>query len=98
MTLARRASSAGTFADVTIDCIGTVGGWQDVGTSGIYQVTNVDLQRATVPVGSCENGGHVGTSAAPFGLVVWGLDEFASYAYPAGGDIAAINPVVVSTQ
>jgi hypothetical protein len=98
VTLARRASATGTFADVTIDCLGTVGGWQDVGTSGTYQVTSVDLARATVPVGSCENGGHTATSAAPFGLVVWGLDEFASYAYPAGGDVAPINPVVVSTQ
>jgi hypothetical protein len=27
--------------------------------------------------------------------MVWGLDDAASYAYPAGGNVATINPVVV---
>jgi len=27
--------------------------------------------------------------------MVWGLDSAASYAYPAGGNVAAINKVVV---
>jgi hypothetical protein len=94
VTVARSKASTG-WKDVTIDCIGTVTGWQDVGTAGKYQVANVDLLRATTPVGSCTNGGHSASSTAPFGLVVWGLDEFASYAYPAGGNVATINHVAV---
>ena len=39
--------------------------------------------------------GHTATSSGPFGLTVWGLDNFASYAYPAGGNVASINTVVV---
>jgi hypothetical protein len=27
--------------------------------------------------------------------MVWGLANFASYAYPAGGNVGKINPVVV---
>jgi IgGFc binding protein len=97
VTVARTATASG-FAEVTIDCIGTVTGWQEVGMAGKYQVANVDLLRATIPVGSCTNGGHSAKSTAPFGLVVWGLDEFASYAYPAGGNVATINHVAVPLQ
>jgi hypothetical protein len=98
VTVARKAMPNAGFKDVTIDCIGPVTGWQDVGTGGTYQVANVDLVRATTAVGTCKNGGHVAQSGVPFGLVVWGLDEFSSYAYPAGGNVAAINSVVVPTQ
>ena len=70
-------------------------GWQPVGAGGTYEVASVDLLRATTPVQNCRNGGHLATSDAPFGLVIWGLDEFASYAYPAGGNVASINSVYV---
>jgi hypothetical protein len=36
------------------------------------------------------------TSAAPFGLTVWGFDAEVSYAYPAGASVQPINAVVVS--
>ncbi|MCC6521507.1 MAG: IgGFc-binding protein [Polyangiaceae bacterium] len=90
-----RARGASGFADVTLDCIGTVGGWQPVGASGLYQVTSVDLVRANVPVGSCTNGRHTAESDAPFGVVVWGLDSYSSYAYPAGGNAAQLTDAVV---
>jgi hypothetical protein len=83
------------FQDVTLDCAGTLSGWQPVGTEGLYETTNVDLVRSQIPNGTCNNGPHTASSTAPFGLVVWGLDQTSSYAYPAGGNVAAINTVVV---
>ena len=82
------------FQDVTIDCLGTISGWKPVGTSGMYEITNVDLQRGT-PVGTCTNGRHTATSTGAFNVMVWGLDSAASYAYPAGGNVGKINPIVV---
>ena len=78
-----RVAGASGFQDVTVDCLGKVSGWQPVGTSGKYQVTNVDLLRAGVASGTCTNGRQTATSAAPFGVIVWGEDSYSSYAYPA---------------
>ncbi|AKV00780.1 hypothetical protein AKJ09_07443 [Labilithrix luteola] len=89
-----RKKTAGGFGDVSVDCLGPITGWKPMGTGGNYEMTNVDLLR----VGSstnCQNGGHVATGTGPFGLIVWGLDGYASYAYPAGGNFATINSVVV---
>jgi hypothetical protein len=90
-----RSKTAAGFQDVTLDCAGVLTGWQPVGTEGLYEITNVDLVRGTVPNGSCNNGPHTASSGGPFGLMVWGLDEYASYAYPGGGNVAPINTVVV---
>ncbi len=90
-----RVKGTSGFADVTLDCAGALTGWQPVGTEGIYEITNIDLIRATIPNGSCNNGPHTATSAGQFGIMVWGLDSLSSYAYPAGGNAAAINTVVV---
>jgi hypothetical protein len=90
LTVTRKAP----FQDVTIDCIGTVTGWQNVSGGTEYQVAHVDLQRDT-PVGTCTNGRHTATSAGQFNIMVWGLSDAASYAYPAGGNVGKINPVVV---
>lgn len=85
----------GAFADVNLDCIGAVSGWQPIGSGGEYEITNVDLIRGGVANGACANGPHVAESAAPFGLTVWGLDTYSSYGYPAGGNATTINTVVV---
>jgi len=90
-----RAKTAKGFADVKIDCLGTVSGWKPVGTSGQYEVTTVDLVRADVGVMSCVNGRHVASSDGPFGLVVWGLDSYSSYAYPGGGNAATLSTITV---
>jgi len=90
-----RVAAANGFEDVTVDCLGTVTGWQAVGTSGKYQVTDVDLLRAAVASGTCTNGRHTAQSNAPFGLVVWGEDSYSSYAYPAGGNAAQLTTVTV---
>ncbi len=94
LVITRAADSSGTFHDVMVDCLGTITGWQPVGSSGQYETTNADLQRLT-PVGSCQNGRHTATSNGAFNIMVWGLDTAASYAYPAGGNVGKINAVVV---
>jgi hypothetical protein len=91
-----RAKGTSGFADVTLDCAGTVTGWSPVGSAGIYQFTRVDLVVAPFkPQGACNNGRHQITSSAPFGLTIWGWDELVSYAYPAGVGLKTITPVVV---
>jgi hypothetical protein len=71
-----RDASTGQFPDVTLDCAGTLGGWQPVGTSGKYELTRVDLSTGDFQgVGGCDNGVHTirGSSlAARFGVTVWG--------------------------
>jgi hypothetical protein len=93
LVVVRKAGATG-FQDVTIDCLGVIGGWQPVAGGADYQITNVDLQRST-PVGSCTNGRHTASSTGAFNVMVWGLSYAASYAYPAGGNVGKINPVVV---
>jgi hypothetical protein len=83
------------FQDVTLDCVGKIGNWKPVGKSGTYEITNVDLIRMNVPNGKCQNGPHVAQSDGRFGIMVWGLDNYSSYGYPAGGSVAPINDVVV---
>jgi hypothetical protein len=84
------------FQDVTLDCAGVIGGWKAVGSSGKYEQTNVDLVRAKMPNGKCNNGPHTASSAAPFSITVWGLDLESAYAYPAGANFSPINTVVVT--
>lgn len=95
----------GVFADVTLDCLGTVTGWTPIGAGGELEFARVDLVRGNFqPQGSCDNGRHEISSDLPFGLTVWGwgsaasggfLTQAVSYAYPAGASIQPINQVVV---
>jgi hypothetical protein len=91
----RGKASDGTFKDVVLDCLGTLGGWQPIDGAGTYQFARADLQKGHQPVGQCDNGLHSAKSDAPFGLTVWGWDYTVSYAYPAGGSVQSINNVVV---
>lgn len=98
------------FADVELDCFGTLTGWQAVGAD--YEFTYVDLSTGNYqPVGNCNNGRHVASSPAPFGITVWGwgsgatggsvdtlgfpYSQYVSYAYPAGASVQQISDVVV---
>jgi hypothetical protein len=90
-----RVKGPGGFDDVSIDCLGTVSGWQPVGATGKYEVTTVDLVRADKGNGNCSNGRQGASSKSPFGVVVWGLDAYSSYAYPAGGNAAKLTEAVV---
>jgi len=95
IALTRQKASDNTFHDVTVDCVGTVSGWQNIGTSGNYQYVHVDLATAGSGVGKCNNGLHTASSDTPFGITVWGYDSASSYAYPAGASVKPINTVIV---
>jgi hypothetical protein len=94
LTVVRVKTSAG-FKDVNIDCIGNVAGWKPMDSTGLYEYASVDLVRNNVPVKTCQNGPHTATSDGQFGITVWGLSGAASYGYPAGGNVASINTVVI---
>ncbi|MBK8257461.1 MAG: IgGFc-binding protein [Polyangiaceae bacterium] len=91
------------FRDVTLDCLGTLQGWQPIGTDGLYEYTRVDLVSGNFQdQGNCSNGRHEMESEAPFGVTVWGWGSTAaqgtklvSYAYPAGASVQPINDVTV---
>jgi hypothetical protein len=91
-----RVKTTSGFQDVTLDCVGSaLTGWQPIDAAGNYEFTNIDLIRASTMNGTCDNGPHVATSNGPFGVSVWGLDTFSSYGYPAGGNVAPINSVII---
>jgi hypothetical protein len=76
---------------VTLDCLGTVGGWQPVGNGGTYEFARVDLSKDNWnAVGNCDNGVHriEGTFAGPDGgpigvakiaVTVWGWGSPRTY-------------------
>jgi hypothetical protein len=97
LALTRVKTSSG-FKDVKLGCLGNVTGWKPVGTSGQYEVTTVDLMRAGVASGTCTNGRHVAESEGPFGVVVWGLDTYSSYGYPAGGNASTLSTITVEPK
>ena len=90
-----RVKGAKGFSDVEVACSGKVSGWKAMGGSGDYEFASVQLVKTGAGIGSCSNGPQSAKSAAPFGVVVWGFANYASYAYPAGGNAAGINQVIV---
>ncbi len=98
LVLVRQRNDTG-FSDVDISCLGKVSGWQAVGAGGNYEVAHVDLFRAFKGSNiNCETSQHVATSDGDFGITVWGTDSYASYGYPAGGNLATINTVVIKPE
>jgi len=92
-----RVKGSNGFQDVTLDCMNSpITGWTNIDAAGKYQLANVWLVKGGTAQGSCNNGPHTASSNGAFGVMVWGLDTFSSYAYPAGGNIAPINTVVVN--
>lgn len=87
LTLVRRKDSRG-FHEVTLDCLGPVTGWQPLGTDGSTEYAWVELTKGgtdvKTPIGACSHGRREASSEGPFGLYVWGMDEYASYGFPAG--------------
>lgn len=90
-----RKKTASGFKDVNIACLGALTGWKPVGGSADYEFTTAELVWNGAGKGTCKNGGQTATSDGAFGVMVWGMDNYASYGYPAGGNIAPINAVVV---
>jgi hypothetical protein len=93
-----RTKTASGFQDVTLDCLGVITGWQPLGTSGELEFARPDLVRAAASIGTCKNGRHVASSNGNFGLIVYGLDTYSSYGYPAGGNAAPLSGVVVQPK
>ena len=65
------------FADVRLDCAGTLSGWMPVGNGGVYETATIPLSRGNFapqvyPGGSCQLGAHTMASDAPFTAFVWG--------------------------
>lgn len=97
LTIVRKRRTNGTFAPVNIDCIGDVTGFRAVGAGAphAYEFATVDLLRAGRSATGCTNGRHTALSDGPFGITVWGLDSYASYAYPAGGNAAVLQAIPI---
>jgi hypothetical protein len=102
LVVTRAMDAANQFDDVTLDCAGTLTGWQAVGA---YEWTRIDLVRHDfVNQGACSSGAHTMTSAGPFGVTVWGWGtpettsstENVSYGYPAGMHVAPVNSLVLA--
>ncbi len=76
------------FPDVNLDCAGSLSSWTNVGSSGTYQFTRVDLSTGNFQgVGNCNNGVHViqatfagdaATGSPMFGMTVWGWGSAAT--------------------
>jgi hypothetical protein len=95
LVFVRKRAKDGSFKDVTLDCIGPISGWAPVGSSGQYEAARVMMVEGFIGQNGCTNGKHTATSDAAFGLTVWGYDAYASYGYPAGMAVGAINTVIV---
>ncbi len=103
LVVVRRAVN-GSFADVDLDCLGVLDGWESVGN---YEWTRVDLSTGNfMSVDGCDNGRHEMTSAGRFGLWVWGWGtplttpntQNVSYGYPGGMNVQPINDVVLDPE
>lgn len=96
-----RKKHDGAFRDVTLQCLGTVGGWQPIGTAGEYEIAYVKIVDRWASVGGCNNGVQIMDSEGPFGVYVWGWGSedtstgWVSYGYPAGEGVLPINDVVI---
>jgi hypothetical protein len=77
LVVIRKRTESG-FHDVSLDCAGTLTGWQPIGGSD-YEYTRVDLVRGNFEKqGGCDNGRREMTSSAPFGLTIWGWGSAAT--------------------
>lgn len=96
LTVVRRKDINGDFHDVIVDCNGPVTGWQPLATDGTTEFAWVQITRggldAKTPIGTCTYGRHEATSDGPFALYVWGMDDYASYGFPAGTGSRPTSP------
>ena len=101
LVVTRKRGDAG-YADVKLDCAGTLSGWQPLDAD--HEFTRIDLVRHDFQgQNGCDNGRHEMLSTQPFGLTVWGWGSpetsiftgYVSYGYPAGENVATLNDVVV---
>jgi len=95
LVFVRQRAPDNTFKEVNLACLGMVTGWTPLGAGGLYEYAQIMIVQSGQGVGGCNNGAHTATSEMPFGLTVWGYDQYASYAYPAGMSVEPINQVIV---
>jgi hypothetical protein len=94
-----RVKKEDAFEPVTVDCLGEIDGWKPVGEDGHVRGDHRRPRaRGHRRQRLHQRPSHVAESEGAFGLVVWGLDSFSSYAYPAGGSARALTDVIVSPQ
>lgn len=81
-----RHTTNGTFQEVTHDCAGALTDWEPI--TADYEWTYLELSHQLGPMsypgGTCTDGAHHIHSDGPFTMTVWGLANWASYAYPGG--------------
>ena len=101
LVVVRRQVEGESPADVTLDCLGPIGGWSAFGG---YEFADVALETGKfVDVGECSTGVHSLKSARPFGVTVWGWGSpltdpptgYVSYAYLGGASVRPINQVEI---
>lgn len=86
-----RARGATDERSTVLDCAGMIAdGWTPLGS---YEYARVDIRRDGADVGACKNGYRQMSSTAPFTVTAWGLDSYASYAYPAAQTLRTLNTV-----
>jgi hypothetical protein len=88
VVLVRRRGATGAFAPVTLDC-GPSLRWASITADTQYAVRSWTREGTD----GCENGVHTATSSEPFGVTVWGVDQYASYAWPSGMGVRKLNDV-----
>ncbi|MFZ5442549.1 MAG: IgGFc-binding protein [Myxococcota bacterium] len=87
LVFVRRAVN-GRFAPVSLDCGPTLS-WHTVTPDTQYATLGWSLNLSS----GCEAGVHSATSALPFGITVWGLDSWTSYAWPSAMGTRKLNSV-----
>ena len=98
LTIVRRKSPRG-FMPVEIDCLGEVGGFRPLGSTGEYEYAWVDLTTSFAPAsGTCRAGRREAKSDGPFALTVWGLAYCASYGYAGGMGSRPLTKVEVPVR
>jgi hypothetical protein len=104
-----RAKGPNGFADVSLDCAGTLSGFAPIDRADTFEYVRVDLSRAGGPGdpfdGGADGGGSTCTyglqrmhSGGPFTATLWGWGTYASYAYPGGMAQRALVSVSLGAQ
>lgn len=86
---------------IRLDCWDPIPESEFVAVSGTYQRAEVTLKNATGTAdGACGGWGdvHSISSAAPFGIWVYGYYQDTSYGYPGGMNLEQINDVVIIVE
>jgi len=85
-----RAAKGGVFPDVSLDCLGTVGGFRRIDEEHEMAVVRFDAKSGQP---GCGAGRHEISGSGPFAITVWGMDFYNSYGYPGGMGLRPLNTV-----